>query len=146
MDKMISSMVFICILTIVLLTSALRTCDGRAIIRDVTSNSTARSIAEEHFRKIEQRVCSSPVPKLYPVDDIFPIMDGNYKPHCVELHRCDNDAGCCKDDTEVCAPTEIETVHLYISVTGLFKTRILLMPFDNHTQCECQHLSQFITD
>lgn len=143
---MISPLGLICILTTAMLICVLRSCDGRAIIRDVTSNSTARTIAEEHFRKIEQRVCNTPVPKLFPVDDTFPIMNGNYKPHCVELHRCDNDAGCCKYDTEVCSPTEIETVYLHISVTGLFGTKILLMPFENHTQCECQDLSQFPTD
>ncbi|GIX92406.1 PDGF_2 domain-containing protein [Caerostris extrusa] len=68
-------------------------------------------------------------------------MDGNYKPHCVELYRCDKDAGCCKSDTEVCGPKEIEKVHLHISVTGFFETKILLMPFQNHTKCECQPLN-----
>ncbi|GFW66040.1 PDGF_2 domain-containing protein [Trichonephila clavipes] len=131
---------------LVLIFVLLVNCNGRAIIRDVSSNLTARIKAEEHFKMIEKRVCNSPVPKLFPVDDAYPIMDGNYKPHCVELHRCDNDAGCCKSDTEICAPKAVETVYLYVSVTGLFETKVLMMPFTNHTECECKPLHEVISD
>ncbi|GBM01361.1 hypothetical protein AVEN_135786-1 [Araneus ventricosus] len=120
-------------------------CDGRAII-DVSTNLTARNKAEEHFRMIEKKICTTPVPKLYPVDDIYTIFDGKYKPHCVELFRCNNDAGCCKGDSEICAPKEIETVHLHITVTKIYETKILLMSFENHTKCECKPLSDFIVD
>ncbi|GFU24290.1 PDGF_2 domain-containing protein [Nephila pilipes] len=143
---MLSTVHFLQSSILVLIFLLLVNCDGRAIIKDVSANLTARIKAEEHFRMIERRVCSSPVPKLFPVDDIYPIIDGNYKPHCVELYRCDKDAGCCKGDTEICAPQAVEIVHLHVSVTGLFETKVLLMPFENHTKCECQPLREVLTD
>lgn len=92
------------------------------------------------------KACIDPVPKLFPIDSIYPLPNGKYKPHCVMLHRCDKDAGCCIQDGEICAPAKTETIKIHIFAHELHQStsasKIYEMTFENHTQCECKKLHE----
>lgn len=60
--------------------------------------------------------CKVPKPKVFPVN-MKPAY--TYVPHCVYLHRCGNDVGCCFSDTLTCTASKFEMVDLYFTVSWL---------------------------
>lgn len=108
---------------------------------DVTSDPEAKAKAKENYFNMNSIQCRSPLPKLFAVKDLYPAGSKRYLPHCVMLHRCDNDAGCCEKDDEMCSPATSETVFVYFYVNEFTpsgrKQSVLKMPFLNHTSCKC---------
>nr|XP_042896919.1 calcium/calmodulin-dependent 3',5'-cyclic nucleotide phosphodiesterase 1-like [Parasteatoda tepidariorum] len=119
-------------------------CHSYPLKEDVTHYTNSTRKLQEHIQMMRKRVCKDPVPKLFVVGDVYPISHGLYNPHCVVLHRCDNDAGCCRRDDLICSPIEEEIVKLHIRVTepnnGKRKGKTFLMAFVNHTVCGCQEI------
>uniref|UniRef100_A0A4Q8K588 U30-Liphistoxin-Lth1a_1 n=1 Tax=Liphistius thaleban TaxID=1905330 RepID=A0A4Q8K588_9ARAC len=128
------------------LVAVLSTCWCRSIVtdptgtEDVTAESDAHEKALQHIQEMRHHSCSSPVPKLIQVKSVYPSASKRYRPHCVLLHRCDNDAGCCNSDRKECGPLTTETVQLYFRVKDPFvgrKEKVMKMSFTNHTSCHC---------
>lgn len=112
------------------------------IPEDVSSDPSARLKALKHIDMMFERQCRDPVPKLFVVGDLYPSTNMRYRPHCVTLHRCDNDAGCCGKDSLRCTATAFSIIYRHFNVSELTasgrRTKIMKMPFVNHTACACE--------
>lgn len=71
-----------------------------------------------------------------------------YRPHAVLLNVCDNESGCCMNESENCQPKAREKVDFYFFTTelvyGKMKTSIETLSFYNDTMCECQQMNRGI--
>lgn len=77
-----------------------------------------RSRATEHAARMAREArCDVPRARVVPVTAVYPDPSRTYLPHCTVLHRCGDDAGCCRNNAHVCAPKNVDTVELYFYVS-----------------------------
>ncbi|XP_054709151.1 uncharacterized protein LOC129218855 [Uloborus diversus] len=113
---------------------------------DVTKETNAFTEARSNIEKMRNQSCDVPIPKLFVVNKFYPLPNGRYWPHCVILHRCDKDAGCCGTDDKVCAKQDSQIVHLHIiALQHRQKQAVFKMSFENHTSCSCQSIRDLQT-
>lgn len=71
-----------------------------------------------------------------------------YHPPAVLLNVCDNESGCCLNESETCQPKAREKVNFYFFTTevvnGRAKSSIEKLSFYNDTACECQRINMGI--
>uniref|UniRef100_A0A4Q8K3K2 U33-Liphistoxin-Lsp1a_1 n=1 Tax=Liphistius sp. SGP-2016 TaxID=1905180 RepID=A0A4Q8K3K2_9ARAC len=111
-----------------------------AASEDATKEIDAFEKAKHHIQEMDHHRCSEPVPKIFNVKSFYPSASKRYRPHCVRLHRCDQDAGCCKNERKKCVSSASEIVPLYFRVKDPFEGRrrkVVKMAFLNHTACHC---------
>ncbi|KAJ8669651.1 hypothetical protein QAD02_000910 [Eretmocerus hayati] len=83
------------------------------------SKSSERSKAVEYYHYVStEGRCQWPKPKVIRVRDMHTNLAATYMPHCAILHRCSDDTGCCKTETETCEAKTTETVELYFMSQG----------------------------
>ncbi|KAH9519909.1 hypothetical protein Btru_071220 [Bulinus truncatus] len=91
--------------------------------------------------------CKAPTPFVHYVHDpTHP--DKYFLPECVLLHRCFNYSGCCRSRMLECVPKKVDIVQMAFLTFKIddhgttlmnFDTGdAVLLPFENHTECECR--------
>lgn len=59
--------------------------------------------------------CRVPKPRIIQLEGRH--TSKTYTPHCVLLHRCSDETGCCRSDLKTCQPFQTEEVKLYFHVS-----------------------------
>lgn len=85
--------------------------------------------------------CSVPKPKMIPLENRHP--SKTYTPHCVLLHRCSDETGCCRIDGQTCRKRTEEYVDLYFHVTVSENQQILIISRITYFDCFVLTLSKF---
>ncbi|KAL5279669.1 hypothetical protein ACFFRR_003959 [Megaselia abdita] len=110
-------------------------------------NQVIQPEINNYIRYIENEWrCYKPRAKLIPVVSDKP--NSRLLPHCVVLHRCGSDTGCC-NITHSCLPLKTELVNIpfyeeRLAGEGDKATTVLQMQFLNHTECGCQRGRQCV--
>ncbi|XP_003424160.1 BUD13 homolog [Nasonia vitripennis] len=104
-----------------------------------SSKASDFSAAQSHaIRVAREGSCRWPRAKVIPVLDIYYNSTTNYWPHCVILHRCSDDTGCCRHESFTCEAKHIQRVELAFHVVSLHGSQgVAKLTFDNHTECRC---------
>ncbi|XP_018575757.1 uncharacterized protein LOC108914426 [Anoplophora glabripennis] len=99
-----------------------------------------RKAFQRHIANVNLYPCGDPQPRVFEADkliskDIY--AEGTINPAVTVLHRCFN-AGCCKKNTERCAPAHMEEVTVTFSVLHKY-LKFVDVQLTNHTRCTCSN-------
>lgn len=110
--------------------------------------SAEQQAAADYARKVHREgSCQWPRARVIPVGNIYPSSSITYIPHCVILHRCSDDTGCCRSDTLTCVPKHSHRVELFFFTTNVVVGgKVEKLSFYNHTECECIKRSKYDTE
>ncbi|KAL7741408.1 hypothetical protein ACLKA6_013843 [Drosophila palustris] len=101
------------------------------------------ALANEHWNQVKKEaVCHVPQKRCVRVEND---PSKQYTPHCVQLHRCAEDSGCCDDRGHICAPKEVQEVVKVFHVKKQKSRHSVTenLTFVNHTECHCIERNNF---
>lgn len=110
---------------------------AEAVLKTRRKHGPSHAEVNAHWKKvIKESTCRVPQLRCVRVESDT---SKQYAPHCIQLHRCAEDSGCCHSRHEICAPKEIHKVELPFHVLGTNsrKSEPVNLTFDNHTECHC---------
>ncbi|XP_029159425.1 uncharacterized protein DDB_G0283697-like [Nylanderia fulva] len=79
-----------------------------------------RSAIQNMIQVHKEGNCQWPRARLIPVREVYPNPSTTYHPHCVILHRCSDDTGCCTSEALTCVPKHSHPVELFFYVSLAF--------------------------
>ncbi|XP_034474587.1 uncharacterized protein LOC117781826 isoform X2 [Drosophila innubila] len=114
-----------------------------AVINTRRQHDPNYALATAHWKQVtKEAVCRVPQKRCVRVENDPSKL---YTPHCVQLHRCAEDSGCCHSRTDICAPKEIQEVVKVFHVKSPKSRHSVTenLTFVNHTECHCIDRSNF---
>lgn len=123
--------------------------ETRSNMQQYNKNGKSAEIREalQHAIKVSREgSCQWPRPRVIPVRDVYPSPSTTYIPHCVILHRCSDDTGCCRSEALTCVPKHSHRVELSFYTTNVGGSSVVeKLSFYNHTECECRERTEYDT-
>ncbi|XP_053980410.1 myb-like protein X [Hylaeus volcanicus] len=124
--------------------------ETRSNMQRYNKNGKTAEIREalQHAMKVSREgSCQWPRPRVIPVRDAYPSPSTTYIPHCVILHRCSDDTGCCRLEALTCVPKHSHRVELSFYTTNVGGSNVVeKLSFYNHTECECKERTEYETN
>lgn len=118
-----------------------KTKDGKLSQSQQNAGADYNDVILQNIRKLSREGnCRWPKARVIPVRNVYPNPSTTYSPHCVILHKCSDDTGCCNNEQLTCAPIRSHPVEFYFYTDRIGRERsVEKLIFYNDTDCECKN-------